>query len=340
MTGKVFGIFFMNQFTLSIMPLMCKPQPFPNKEQTILTYPAIECGTGEHAFMVVIGIISMIVCMLFVSYVAYGLFSMRKMKGAVTEHAGDGADVHKQHEFLERIAFMFEDYRLERYWFKALAMTQEMLLPLILVVFGTSLRLQFSGFCFCLSIAMAVWGLCWPLKSPIVNFMWLLAYNILLLGICLAQAGLPEPTDEDFTAAAQALFVMVTCLYIFIGFTITCGLLNLRRGAHGELFWINMLQYTPPLDKAKEVWTNSRMMTPDQLVEMVKEWQLYDMNCLIRVLCAIVPGGFSGKDLSVDPEVEHQFAIGLTHSEAAGAGLSTAAAEDIGKLEEIKKAST
>ena len=111
--GTFMGVLFIRTVMFSVAPLQCPSHP--DGSQSVLKYPSVMCGSGEHTSMKVIGL--MILCLVALPFYIFSVHIVHKAPIASREDS----------EFLVRYKFMFSRYRDDCYYFNAVFLSFNLL---------------------------------------------------------------------------------------------------------------------------------------------------------------------------------------------------------------------
>jgi hypothetical protein len=323
MTGKLFNTFFVSQVTMSMMPFVCVKQPSPNTAKILQEYPSVICGEEEHTGLLVVGIVSTLLSLAFVCAVIFALLRARRM---LTRD-------RSSEQFMIKILFMIEDFRLECYHFNVYAKLQELCLSLVFVIFPDSVRSQVMSFSIILMISLVVVAKSWPLKSPLLNSLLLVVYSLLLIMLVILQEG----TNEESAAHLVVFFgslVLLSC-----AMSLAVAVVNrLVRGGDGQLFCIAQLQKEPNLAELAHQWSVVANLSGEELQGSLTHWQLYHVNTLATTLRILQPQGLIVTTMGAAAEAQNdkiRYSLSRFSTTAPNSGDGAGGGSEVGGEEEV-----
>jgi hypothetical protein len=156
-TGTLLQVLFMSIAMNSFVPFQCYNHEIPPESQSMLKYPSVLCGQGDHGSMVGMGVVAVLFTLLMLGFVIYFTLSAPRLS------ASDA-------EFLIKFKFLFFRFRSDRYYFNTLFLLRNMLIGLAPAV-STNDQVVQTGFVLCVVLAaLSLQMYLWPWREWILNW--------------------------------------------------------------------------------------------------------------------------------------------------------------------------
>ena len=143
---------FSTMSTIALAPLMCYSHP--NGQQSLLKYPNIICGSGEHGGMLAFGILLLVVGV-------FGFLALCTFAAFQVPH-WSAKELHHRVRCFHFLVFRF---RLDSWWFGVPLLCRGPLISLPIVLFTDYQSIQAILVTSILCAFLVIQGLAWPWKA-------------------------------------------------------------------------------------------------------------------------------------------------------------------------------
>ena len=138
--------------TIALAPLMCYSHP--NGQQSLLKYPNIICGSAEHAGMLAVGTILLVLGV-------FGFLALCTFAAIRVPHWS----ANDQHHLVRCFRFLVFRFRLDSWWFGVPLLCRGPLISLPIVLFTDYQAIQCILVTTILCAFLATQTLAWPWKA-------------------------------------------------------------------------------------------------------------------------------------------------------------------------------
>jgi len=200
-TGTLLQILFMSISMNSFVPFQCYTHEIPSDSRSMLKYPAVLCGEGDHGAMVLMGVVAVLFTLTMFCCVLFVTLSAPRM-------AGDPM-------YLIKFKFLFFRFRSDRYYFNTLFLLRNFLIGLTPAI-TTSDQVAQSGFLLCVVLAaLSLQMYLWPWREWILNWCDGVVLSTMAL-ICACSMAIVNPSFfmRDSVNVLVQLFALVQILAI------------------------------------------------------------------------------------------------------------------------------
>lgn len=223
---KLYATFYVSQVALSLWPFQCYTNP-GESEYLVVQFPSVLCTmeSTTWAIMTSVGAASMLICMTFFAVL---IFDVRRMPAMMSEP-------EKRELFVRARLFVFEDFRMEAYYWILPMKTREIGLGLLPTIIVDQNSLQVVLIAVFLLVAAVSTAWVQPFRIPLVNF--LESSILILLNVGLMCATLsPHVLGQEYDSL-NLLFTIVFILPPLMVIVVILGLLLalVRHGRRAEL---------------------------------------------------------------------------------------------------------
>eukprot|EP00928_Gymnodinium_smaydae_P057294 TRINITY_DN4054_c1_g3_i1.p1 TRINITY_DN4054_c1_g3~~TRINITY_DN4054_c1_g3_i1.p1 ORF type:complete len:1570 (-),score=267.31 TRINITY_DN4054_c1_g3_i1:395-5104(-) len=278
MVGKFTSTLFVSQITLCMLPFMCYSHP-NGLDSSVLEYPQVICGAGDHIGMILVACVGLLACVSFLAFCCYKIYNMKRIFAS--------ADANEQ---LHKIYFIIEDFRFGRgdtfIWFKA----KELLLSLVVVVEPDDSNVQILLFGLILLVSTVMTCKYYPWKVPYLNLMDVVLHVQILLMLCIGKDYVPKLDAGKYEGSVAYVAVFGVFIALVLLTLVVVPVLNrLVKGKSGELFYLINLSRFPSEDDLSIMWNKVSKLDPASMHKAISTWQIYDCNTFMSCLSALKP---------------------------------------------------
>jgi hypothetical protein len=259
------------QVTIGLMPFMCYSHPNP-LIKSITEFPATTCDSPNAQVMNVGGILSVLVSLAFLGYLA---FEMWRAPQKLNSPNGS--------TYMESILFSIEDFRSDMFFFNIPMKLQELSLGLVTVVYPDNARHQITAFMFIFIISLFLMSMCWPFKPPLLNLTLIALYLLICLGLHVATVDLGDPTPDDVSNASWCTYIFSVVGFSFMIVTILVGIVN-RIFQRNQLFAVVQLRPHPDYAAIATMWNGCGALSGQQLAAQLEYWEIGQIANFERIL--------------------------------------------------------
>eukprot|EP00928_Gymnodinium_smaydae_P007448 TRINITY_DN12673_c0_g1_i1.p1 TRINITY_DN12673_c0_g1~~TRINITY_DN12673_c0_g1_i1.p1 ORF type:complete len:1569 (+),score=206.97 TRINITY_DN12673_c0_g1_i1:56-4762(+) len=278
MTFKFASTLFVSQITMCMLPFMCYSHP-NGLDSSVLEYPQVICGAGDHIGMVVVASVGIVICVAFLAFCIYKIYRLPEIFKSPDAH-----------DKLLKIYFIIEDFRFGRadtfVWLKA----KELALSLVVVVEPDDSYIQILLFALILMFGMIMTGHYYPWKVPYLNAMDIFLHFQILLLLCIGKDYVPKLDDEAYSgSSAYVQAAGVSIILTTLAFALVPLVNRLVRGQSGEIFYAINMNAFPDEEDLTVMWNRVSTINAEELHEAISHWQIYDCNMFMACLARLKP---------------------------------------------------
>ncbi|CAE7877999.1 unnamed protein product, partial [Symbiodinium microadriaticum] len=276
--GALLQVGFSTMSSISMAPLMCFSHP--NGVHSLLKYPSITCGTADHAIMLAMGLLLLIVGVLgFLALCTYAVLLSPRWSA------------QGQHTKVRAFRFLLFRFRLDSWWFGVPLLIRGPLLSLPIALATDYPPIQVTAMSSIFIVFLALECRAWPWKVPLLNVMDALLCLImtLLVGSTSLHLGPIEGEMKDFASILAS--VLMGCLGVamaaLLSMTVAALVYRAALGGQQELFFFN-LRKQPSSEEVSERLKASaariRSMEESDLLQAVGLLSVYDLGLVVSYM--------------------------------------------------------
>eukprot|EP00439_Symbiodinium_sp_Y106_P051899 s2250_g6.t3 len=274
--GAMLQVGFSTMSTIALAPMTCFSHP--NGMHSVLKYPAIQCGTMDHTFMVVAGVLLLLFGVLgFLSICTYAVCVVPKWSSG------------GEHGKVKAFRFLLGRFRLDSWWFGVLLLARGPLMSLPIAMATDYPPVQVVSVMLVFLIFLIIEVRSWPWKVPLLNVL------DGFIGLCIILLVVSNALQVDAVEGIMQQFANTfsSCVMGLLGFSMLLLLImtaaalfyQTALGGQQELCMFN-LQTLP----SSVLVSSSLHTTASQLVQMdglelqqiLNSLAIYDINLLLN----------------------------------------------------------
>jgi len=174
-TGSLLQVLFLSIAMNSFVPFQCYSHMIPSSESSMLKFPAVLCGEGEHSAMQAMGIVAVLFVVAMLGSVIYLTLSAPHMTAVDSK-------------FLAKYKFLFFRFRSDRYYFNAIFLIRNFTIGLTPALATNDASIQTIILMCVTGIALCLQMHQWPWREWVLNFLdaTVLSTMVLISGCAMA----------------------------------------------------------------------------------------------------------------------------------------------------------
>jgi hypothetical protein len=285
--GQFLQVTFTTMLCMALIPMMCYSHP--NGSKSVLKYPHVVCGDGDHQAMLGMGV--PLLCAAVGFYVSALWMAIAAPKMAAAGRA----------DFLQAVRFLLFRFRPDVWWWGLVLMLRAMMMSLAPVVATDNSRIQMLIIMITLATVLSLQVYFWPWKVPALNLVDAIISVSLMLIIAIVSTFIIQEDVDDFQATSQAGFTVLLLTLVGLLYC-SCGILvlmavsslffrgqmgtvhdsfNLRQAPDPELMSILFHQTSEKISK----------MQRSKLETVLAQLPIYDLWTIERLITLIEHAG-------------------------------------------------
>jgi len=208
-TGSLLQVLFMSISMNSFVPFQCYSHMIPSSESSMLKYPAVLCGGGEHSAMLGMGIIAVLFVLVMLGSVLYLTLSAPRLSATDTV-------------FLFKYKFLFFRFRSDRYFFNAIFLIRNFTIGFTPALAANDASVQtiilmcVTGTALCLQMYQ------WPWREWMLNFLDATILSTMVL-ICGCAMSILTPSFFHKTSVHVMVQTFAVCQIVALITVISCS---------------------------------------------------------------------------------------------------------------------
>ncbi|CAE7834478.1 unnamed protein product, partial [Symbiodinium sp. CCMP2592] len=303
--GALLQVGFSTMSSISMAPLMCFSHP--NGVHSLLKYPSVTCGTADHAIMLAMGLLLLIVGVLgFLALCTY----------AVVLSPRWSAQGH--HTKVRAFRFLLFRFRLDSWWFGVPLLIRGPLLSLPIALATDYPPIQVMAMSSVFIVFLALECRAWPWKVPLLNVMDALLCLImtLLVGSTSLHLGPIEGEMKDFASILAS--VLMGCLGLAMAsllfMTVSALVYRAALGGQQELVFFNLHKQPSSAEVSERLKASAariRSMEESDLLQAVGLLSVYDLGLVVSYMSMAhseIAATEAGDELQMHRICSHSFA--------------------------------
>eukprot|EP00434_Breviolum_minutum_P042683 symbB.v1.2.038008.t1/scaffold5375.1/size55718/2 len=285
--GAFLQVGFSTMSATSLVPMMCYKHP--NGLRSILKYPGVLCGSGDHDLMLVIGWILLTVFVLgFVALCSYAVSMVPKWSAQRQDH------------LVAAVRFLVFRFRLDSWWFGVPLLVRGPLINLPVVLATDFPPIQVVCIAMILTTMMVLQMLSWPWKVPMLNLTDCIVGFCMVLLVTTSTLYLNVVDETMYEFAAIVSTAMLSGIAVAIGimvFMTVAALFNrVAMGGKKELkvFSLGSVPSSEDLSKkVKAMAEELELIELEELQNKLNDLSVFDVNkvttCITLLATEVAP---------------------------------------------------
>jgi hypothetical protein len=279
--GQLYSMTFTTSSVLALSSMTCYSHPVDKK--SLVGYPEVICGTGEHITIILFGGFLTLCATAFLGMVVFATCK-------APAKAAQGNVI-----FLQRFRFVFFRFRVDVWYWGATLLIRGLILASIPPLVPDSAHLQMILIVGALLVPLVLQVRKWPWKAPLLNVVDAIISGMLIFMIVSASGFTKRVEDADADAYKNLMTIEIIFMHCVLAVLMAMSVVALvRRGPMGspsDVF--NLSEVPDPTDLGttwKRMSVATSAMDEDVIKEACAQFPVYDLWAMEQVMVILLGG--------------------------------------------------